>query len=180
MAKRKHPADSDKLHGNPFKGKHAKALGNVLLAEDVSEDPGNLDDFDLLHWSRDHVYVLLHNSQVRAVVVHQAHAGGSARGVSVGDSEDVLQDKYPEQPDIRSFRVKDGERGAALFPALDAAVFSSSPPGGRQREAQWGKAFRYATLGIGFEVVENKVSAITLFPPKENEASLAASFDPRP
>jgi serine/threonine protein kinase len=167
IANRKYPPDSDKFHGNPFKGKHAKALGNVLTAEDVSENPGNLDDYDVLHWSKDRVLVLLHGDQVRAVVVHETHAGTSARGVKVGDSEEFLQYRYTEQPNIRSYRLKDVERGTSLNPALNARIFSSAPPPKGKEPPQWGKVFRYETLGIGFEVVENKVTTITLFPPKE-------------
>jgi serine/threonine protein kinase len=167
MANRKHPPDSDKIHGNPFKGKHAKALGNVLTAEDVSDIPGNLDNYDVLHWSKDRVFVLLHGDQVRAVVVHETHAGTTARGVKVGDSEEFLQYRYTEQPNIRSFHLKDGEHAALMNPVLNARIFSSAPPPKGKEPPQWGKVFRYETLGIGFEVVENKVTTITLFPPKE-------------
>jgi hypothetical protein len=167
IASRKHAPDSDKFRGNPFKSKHAKALGSVLTAKDVTDDPANLDNFDLLRWSKDRVIVLLQGDQVRAVVVHETQAGATGRGVKVGDTEDVLQHKYSEQPDIRSFRLKDAERGARLFQPVDGRVFSSKPPSKEGDAPQWGKIFRYETLGIGFEVVENKVTAITLFPPKE-------------
>jgi serine/threonine protein kinase len=167
MATRQHAPDSDKLHGNPFKSKHAKALGNVLTAEDVTGDPAKLNDFDLLHWSKDRVFVLLYGDQVQAVVVSETHAGTTARGVKVGDSEEFLQYRYTEQPDIRSFRLKDGERAALMKPTPHARVFSSAPPPKGKEPPQWGKVFRYETLGIGFEVVENKVTAIALFPLKE-------------
>jgi tRNA A-37 threonylcarbamoyl transferase component Bud32 len=168
MANRKHAPDGDRFHGNPFKSKHAKTLGNVLKAEDVTGDPASLNDFDLLHWSKDGVFVLLHENQVRAVVVHESHAGVTARGVKVGDSEEILEHRYTERPHFDTFPMKGSERDASLFPAHGARVFSSSaPPKKKGDMPQWGKIVRYETLGIGFEVVENKVTTITLFPPKE-------------
>jgi len=117
--------------------------------------------------SKDGVFVLLHENQVRAVVVHESHAGLTARGVKVGDAEDVLKHRYPEKPETHTFGLKNSEREASLFPAPNIRVYSSSAPPKGGNVPQWGMVFRYETLGIGFEVVENKVTSITLFPPKE-------------
>jgi hypothetical protein len=175
MAKRTQPPDEEQPPGTRgpltlWKGeKAAKGFGHVLQAADLAHlDADSEDDYDVLHWSRDQVYVLLFENRVRAVVVHKSQAGTSGRGLSVGDAVTTLRDKYLEKPEIRTFERKPGDgnaRGLSPFPSEIFANPRILPPAIRIPE--WGEVRRYDGLGIGFEIVKDKITAITLYPPKD-------------
>src|SRR5262249_9723363 len=118
MAKRGQPADEAQPHGTrgpltPWVGDKAiKGLGHLLQPLDVADPISDPAEFDVLHWSKDQVYVLLHENRVRAVVIHKSHAGATGRGVMVGDDEIKIGNTYAEKPDIRTFEIKPGDRNA--------------------------------------------------------------------
>src|SRR5439155_5194035 len=141
-------------------------LGHVLQAPDAADSPLRLEEFDLLHWSNDQLYVLMFQQQLQAVILHKRRAGSTGRGIRVGDTEATLRQKYPEQPDTHTFSIKPGDRDARLLPLLPTVVYASAPASGKHKPDEWGEVWRYDSLGIGFELVNGKVSAITLYPPK--------------
>jgi hypothetical protein len=175
MAKRGQPADEEQPPGTSgpltlWRGDKAlKGFGHVLQGADLADSSANHeDDFDVLHWTKDQVFVLLFENRVRAVVIHKSQAGTTGRGLSVGDTETKLGDKYQEKPDIRTFELKPGDRKAQLTSPFPREVFASSgilPPAIHIPE--WGEVRRYDALGIGFEIVKGKITAITLYPPKD-------------
>jgi tRNA A-37 threonylcarbamoyl transferase component Bud32 len=174
MAKRGHSADEEQPHGtrgplSPWLGDKAiKGFGHLLQLTDVANSDTNPGAIDVLLWSNDQVYVLLYENHVRAVVVHKRHAGASGRGVSVGDDVKMaFEDRYREKPDIRTFEIKPGDRNARLAAPFRGDVFASPAilPSGLP---EWGQVRRYDALGIGFEIVKNRITAITLYPPKEH------------
>src|SRR5262249_20791080 len=166
MVKRSHSADTDQPHGDPWKGKHVTGLGHVLNRENVADDNTPLEELDLLHWG-DSVFVVLAGNRVRAVIIHDAHGGETGRGVRVGDTESVMKQRYPEEPALGKFSIKTNERAFPLAPPVGGLAFASSkPPVGGPNAPQWGETFRYDELGIGFEIVGDKITAITLYPPK--------------
>jgi tRNA A-37 threonylcarbamoyl transferase component Bud32 len=171
MAKRGQAADEEQPHGTrgPLTAwvgdKALKGFGRVLQPIDVAElhtDPG---DFDVLYWSKDQVFVLMFENRVRAVVIHKNHAGATGRGVAVGDEETKIGKAYTEKPDIRTFEIKAADRNARSASAFSGKVFASPAvlPSGLP---EWGLVRRYDSLGIGFEIVKDKVKSITLYPPK--------------
>ncbi|HEY1859963.1 MAG TPA: serine/threonine-protein kinase [Gemmataceae bacterium] len=168
MAKRGQAADNEQAHIDPWQdGKPVKGLGHVLQPEDLADSHANGDDFDLLYWSRDRVVVLMRQNQVRAVVLRSA-ARMSARGIAVGNASTILGKKYSEKPDLRTFIIKPDDQNAWLALPSSREAFASSgivPPAIRVPE--WGEVRRYDALGIGFEIVKDKITAITLYPPKD-------------
>jgi tRNA A-37 threonylcarbamoyl transferase component Bud32 len=172
MAKRVHSADEEQPHGTrgPLTAwvgdKAIKGLGRVLQPMDVAELDSDPGEFDVLHWSKDQVFVLLHENRVCAVVVHKSNAGATGRGVIVGDSETKVGGVYTGKPEIRTFEIKTGDRNARLASPVARDVFASPAvlPSGMP---EWGLVRRYDALGIGFEIVKDKVKSITLYPPKD-------------
>jgi tRNA A-37 threonylcarbamoyl transferase component Bud32 len=172
MAKRGQPADEEQPSGTrgPLSAwlgdKAIKGFGHLLQPNDVADVQTDPEEFDVLHWSKDQVFVLMHENRVRAVVVHKSHAGATGRGVKVGDLENQIGNSYSEKPDIRTFEIKPGDRNARLAVPFSGDVFASPAvlPSGLP---EWGIVRRYDALGIGFEIVKDKVKAITLYPPKD-------------
>jgi hypothetical protein len=140
--------------GNPWMRTDRGLLGQVLHQQNLGEE-GDLDQLQTLSWDKPRRLVLLLEDKVRAVVLLDADpTGGSARGLKVGDKEGELVHRYAseiasESPLLRPSNTKDGSPGT---PRAKGPVF--------------GKIYRYDALGIGFEVREEKISAITLYPPQ--------------
>jgi hypothetical protein len=127
------------------------ALGHVLRPEDLGGDnaaPGGLDV--LLYWG-DALCVVLRHGVVRAIVVRGGHKALTGRGMDVGDSEEHLVHAYAsELQTVEPFAVQEGEKARRDLP-------EGTP-------AKMGKLYRYGNLGIGFEVIDGHVTAITLYP----------------
>jgi tRNA A-37 threonylcarbamoyl transferase component Bud32 len=138
--------------GQPLTAAVKEALGHVL-AHTAAGTPGALAQVNVLLWSEKNVCVLLGQSGVRGVVVRGPHPAVSGRGVRIGDTAQRLEERYAEEPEMSTFH----ERPAA----------GGSPP----PAAKWGKIYLYHALGIGFEVQDGKLTAMTLYPPRPKEGS---------
>jgi hypothetical protein len=132
-----------------------------LRAEDVQGDDENLDDLDLLLWSKGEVCALLRNGIVQALVIHHQRDAGSERGIKIGSSLKEVEAQYPLEldPGMAPFRVTQDERASGWLGA-----FPTGQKDKTSKKATSGKAYRYDGLGIGFEIVNDKVVAITLYP----------------
>jgi serine/threonine protein kinase len=165
IAALKEPPEKEQPHGNPWKGDHAKSLSHVLKPQDVQGDGDSLENLDLLLWSNGEVCALLHDNTVRALVVHKRHLGSTGAGIRIGDSEQELKSRYSLDldPETKIFHFKNDDR-SRLGPDGLQGVFTSGKPTNTSKRSTSGMAYRYNSLGIGFEVVNEKVTAIALYP----------------
>jgi hypothetical protein len=120
-------------------------LGHVLRAEDLGLPAEALPRLDVQRTEDDKVCIVFHEDRVRAVVARRPQAG-TERGLKVLDRKGRVLDIYPED--------------VSLDFSIEAA---NSPRATRKIEVR-----RYDSLGIGFEMHEGKVIAITLYPPVGN------------
>jgi tRNA A-37 threonylcarbamoyl transferase component Bud32 len=136
-------APDHEWHGNPWTGKARTRLGHVLKPEDLGEDT-DLSGLEVLAWNSPSRVVILDNNQVRAIRVEAPDHAVSGRGLKVGAGESQLVHLYSSEI---------ANESPLPPPPPDA------PP------SRGGKIYRYETLGIGFEVRNEQVTAITLYPP---------------
>jgi eukaryotic-like serine/threonine-protein kinase len=140
----------NEFQGNPWiftttTAKHKDALGHVLKQEDLGDWRVH-NHMRVLSWANEQVLVLLHEDTVRAIIIHQPYRAATGRGLRIGDSESRLKDVYPERPTIET------------LPIPAKTVKAATRPAG------YLETYRYDDLGIGFEVQDKRVKAITLFP----------------
>jgi tRNA A-37 threonylcarbamoyl transferase component Bud32 len=123
--------------GDPFKDRQTKALlGRMLRSEDLRLTEAELRDLDV-RWNQEQTLcVLLHQGKVAAVVARDRGAA-TARRMKVGGGIQTLYKLYPESAQTQDVRL----------------------PGGGHVEVR-----RYDDLGVGFEIQDLQVIAITLFP----------------
>lgn len=117
-------------------------LGHTLRVADIGKDV--LDRADVLLSTDERVCLVLVDDVVRAMVVRAPHRASTARGLRMADKVGELFKLYPESADVR-----------------DEDVAKTTRRTGRGHI----EVRRYDTLGIGFEVLDQKISAITLYPP---------------
>jgi hypothetical protein len=131
---------------NPWEsGRTPAYLGHVLRAEDLGLPDEALPRLDVQRTEDDRICVVFYDDRVRAIVVRKASAG-TGRGLKVQDRKGRVMDIYPEDVSQDfALKVDDSARAA------------------RKIEVR-----RYDALGIGFEMHEDKVTAITLYPPVRN------------
>jgi serine/threonine-protein kinase len=156
----------EKVHGDPWTGEHNEVLGHVLRREDLAGIP--LEDIETLIWSKDRIIVLLHENRICGVIVSKAPAA-SGRGLKIGDTVETLEKLYSLDlnPEIKIFSGKaEGRTQSRKLLDLGVYAFAKSSKSGKSSHYS-GKTYRYEDFGIGFEVVENIVRAITLFPRSE-------------
>lgn len=126
-----------KITGNPWKNPQTMGhLGHILREEDLKLKPADMNEVRTMRTPDDGLAVLFHEDKVVAVVASQRGAK-CGRGVAVGDDVGKVNRLYDE------------------------------PMGYSETDAQ-GRHFKlhtYRGLGVGFEVVGDKVMGITLFPP---------------
>ncbi|MFL5245398.1 MAG: protein kinase domain-containing protein [Gemmataceae bacterium] len=158
--------EKEQPHGNPWTGDYQKLLGHILKPKDVQGDGDDLEDLDLLLWSNGEVCALLHANTVKALVVRKRHFGSTGRGIRVGDTETEIKNRYSLDldPETKIFHFKSDDRSSHWTHPLPG-VFTLGKPGGSSKQTTSGMAYRYNSLGIGFEVVNEKVTAIALYPP---------------
>ncbi len=140
-------------HGNPWAGEFKEALGHVLRPQDVASDAAALDDLDVLSWWDKKMCVLLRNNLVQAVVIRDLVKTNNGRKVQIGAAEATVMHAYTNEdaPDIKSIPEPGAKDEAAT------------------RSHTKGRIYRYDSLGIGFEIHEERVTGITLYPPRKNE-----------
>jgi hypothetical protein len=128
---------------NPWADVPPSYLGHVLQANDLGLVPEALAQLEVQRTADDQVCVLFFDERVRAMVVQSPHRGATGRGLKVlGPAGDVLN-LYPEEA------TEDTRREVV------------GPKDVRQKI----EIRRYDSLGIGFEMRQGKVKAITLYPP---------------
>jgi serine/threonine protein kinase len=165
--------EKDQPHGNPWNGDHKEALGHALKPEYVVGEDRELDDLDMLLWSKGDICALLRDGIVQALVIHHKPEATTGRGIKIGASLEEVESRYPLDldPEITTFRLQQDLRSSA-WPVPVSGVFTSWPSIKTSKKATSGKAYRYDKLGIGFEIANEKVKAIALFPPlAPNESS---------
>jgi hypothetical protein len=132
--------------GSPWQEK-SDTLGLVLRPEDLTADE-TWQGYDSISWSKEQVCAVLKDNTLQALVIRQPARAENGRGLRVGDNESKLERLYSEKPEI----------GTADAPPSIARGFRKS--------ANWIKVYRYNALGTGFEVRDEKVKCMTLFPPQ--------------
>jgi serine/threonine protein kinase len=132
--------------GNPWQD-NAESLGLVLRPDNLSV-AGAWDSYESLAWFKGQICAALRDNVVQALVIRQPFKARNGRGLSMGDNEAKLEDLYPEKPDIDT---------------VDAPPTSGKS---NRKTARWVKVYRYNALGIGFEVRDEKVKSMTIFPPQ--------------
>jgi tRNA A-37 threonylcarbamoyl transferase component Bud32 len=116
-------------------------VGHVLRPEDLGLPAEALPRLDVQRSADDKICVIFFEDKVRAVIAREAHAA-TARGLKVLDHKGRVLDVYPEDASEDQYiEVRDSARAS------------------RKIEIR-----RYDALGIGFEMHEKKVTAITLYP----------------
>lgn len=128
--------------GNPWQGDSPEMLGHVLRPE-LLGDAQALGKLQVLWWHDHQIGVMLRENRVQAVLVHGPHSAESGRGVAIGTKVAKLKEWYDERPRTDSYNMTAAK--------------------GRSR---WGECYWFDSLGIGFEVENERVSAIVLYPPK--------------
>jgi tRNA A-37 threonylcarbamoyl transferase component Bud32 len=124
--------------GNPWdKGSPRPPLGKLLRPEDLDLDDQELVSLETRWRHDDQVCVVFHRNQVRGMVVRDRECE-SARKIRIGDDVSRIYQVYPLNP-VRS--VLDSEDG------------------------QSGVILRYPGLGLAFEIQNEKVTAMALYPP---------------
>jgi len=156
MAKMGQPADKTQ-HGVTRKENALERLGFVLKADDLGGEAA-LAGLDVLWWSNHQFGVVLDQDVVKAVVSWQPNAT-TGRGVKIGDTQVHLEQVYPEEPEFEKFHPGPSESAALANPNLWASSKPTAHSG-----PKWGKVYRYNRLGIGFEVLNDRVSAMALYP----------------
>jgi len=130
--------------GNPWKVEDLK-LGDILKPADLG-DAAALDGMKVLSWSNQRVLVFVKDDVVRALVVHEPYHAVTGRGLRIGHSESKLKQLYPEEPQLGTRPLPEDEKA-------------------RKRSARYVETYRFDKLGIGFEVLEQRVKSIVLYPP---------------
>jgi hypothetical protein len=125
-------------------------LGHLLRAEDLALSDEALAQLDLRWNSKSSICAVFFEEKLRALIVQQPYAGATGRGLKTGDRNSRVMDVYPEDP---------SEALVLDVPDQDAKV---------TRPTQKIEVRRYDPLGIGFEMHEKKVTAITLYPAVKN------------
>jgi tRNA A-37 threonylcarbamoyl transferase component Bud32 len=137
-----------RFKGNPWKNTaYRAALGHVLNPELVVDREADLNDLCLLQWKNHEVCVLLRQDVLQGMVVRYPHKGENGRGLRVGDKESRLVHLYSSEVAMEDSFVIEA-------PAATLAA----------QTAKKGKVYRYDALGIGLEIQNEKVTAITLYP----------------
>ncbi len=147
VAQLKRAPDIHRL-GDPWKESARQTLGKVLMSEDLGGEASR-DKLEMLGWSKEQVVVLLQDNLVRAIVIREPYHAFSGRGLKMGEPEARLVHLYSSEI-------------AAEAPLLVQPVSGKSGA----HPSKKGKIYRYDALGIGFEVEKEKITAITLYPPK--------------
>jgi hypothetical protein len=135
-------------NGQEFLTRLGYVYGDLVPKQALAELAGQ-GGLTGLSWHDEQVNVVLHENAVRLVLVAvRTHRAASGRGIRIGDTEGVLIHAYADQV-------------AVEVPARVPQASSGS--GKRQRRT--GKIYRYDNQGIAYEVENEKVTAIALYPP---------------
>ncbi len=123
-------------------------LGHLLRAEDLALAGDDLARLDLRWTSNNSICAIFFEDKLRALIVRQPNTGATGRGLKIGDRKGRVMDVYPEDPsDTLVVDIADPEK--------------SKPPSKLEIR-------RYDALGIGFEMRDKTVTAITLYPSVTN------------
>ncbi len=122
-------------------------IGHLLRAEDLALADEDLARLELRWTSNNSICAIFFEDQLRALIVQQTNTGATGRGLKIGDRKSRVMDLYPEDPS-ETLVLDIPEKGAVPT---------------RKCEIR-----RYDALGIGFEMREKTVTAITLYPTVKN------------
>jgi serine/threonine-protein kinase len=125
-------------------------LAHLLKPEDLGLPQEALAQLDIRWNSNNNICAIFFEDRLRALIVQEPLNGSTGRGLKPGDRSSRLMDVYPEDPsDVTVLDI----------PGSDAQVM---------RPLQKIEIRRYDALGIGFEMHDRKVTAITLYPVVRN------------
>jgi tRNA A-37 threonylcarbamoyl transferase component Bud32 len=133
--------------GDPWQDN--ESLGLVLRPDNLSV-AGAWEGYESLAWFKGQICAVLRDNVVQALVIRQPFRARNGRGLSMGDNEARLENLYPEKPDIDT---------------VDAPPASGKS---NRKTARWVKVYRYSALGIGFEVRDEKLRSMVIFPPQSD------------
>jgi hypothetical protein len=129
---------------NPWADDPPRAyIGHLLRPGDLGLPDDALSRLDVKRTEDNKVCIIFYDEKVRAVVVREPHAAETARGLKVGDRSGRVMDVYPEEP--------------------SEDLLLEVPGAGDARPRV--EVRRYDALGVGFEMHNKKVTAVTLNPP---------------
>lgn len=126
-------------------------LGHLLRAEDLVLCEDDLARLEVRWNSNNSICAIFFEDRLRALIVQHPNSGATGRGLKIGDRKGRVMDVYPEDPSDSTLvpDVSEHEAGASKSPS--------------KLEVR-----RYDALGIGFEMHDLKVTAITLYPLAQN------------
>jgi hypothetical protein len=130
--------------GDPWHD-NEEALGSVIRPEDLAADD-DWTGYETLVWHKDQVCAVFKDNIIRALVVRAYTRAQNGRGIRLGDHESKMESLYTEKPEIETVDVP-------------AAAGRHA-----RKSANWIKVYRYNKLGIGFEIRDEKVVSMSLFP----------------
>jgi tRNA A-37 threonylcarbamoyl transferase component Bud32 len=155
---------------NPWKGKRLPAyLAHTLREADLGLDPDALDHLEVRLSEDQKVCGLFHNDHLIALVV-QGHGASTGRGLKIGHDLNHIYDLYDSKedspPETERVLLEDEVARANLIPPGAAPnLWSFSNPKEGKGVKKRVDVHRHPKLGIGFEIRDGKVAAITLYPP---------------
>ena len=131
--------------GSPWQD-NQEVLGLVVGPEDF-EPESSWEGYETLTWSKEQICAVFKNNVVQSLIVRPHARAESGRGLWLGDNETKMERLYPEKPEIVT---------------ADAPRTTGR---GLRKSASWVKVYRYNKLGMGFEIRDEKVVSMCLFPP---------------
>jgi hypothetical protein len=135
--------------GNPWRDPADEALGLVLQPDQFTAD-GTWAGYETLAWPQNQICAVFKDNLTQALIVRSNAKAQNGRGLRLGDHEDKLERLYPEKPEI------------------DTADAPQTRDRGKRKSANWIKIYRYNKQGMGFEVRDERVVSMSLFPPQSD------------
>ena len=132
----------------PFLEEMKMAHGDLLSAGDMG-DEDNFSELKVLSWRKGQVEAVIDAGRLRALAIHVPYRAGSGRRIKIGDKEARLIHQYADAVAVESSHALPDQKGQAKT-------------GIGARKA---KIYRYDELGISYEVVNELVAAIAVYPP---------------
>jgi hypothetical protein len=130
----------------PFLDEITSRHGALLSANDLG-DEDNFSELKVLSWRKGQVEAVIDAGRLRALIIHVPYRAASGRRVKIGDKESHLIHEYNDAVAVESSHALPEQKA------------------GNAGTARRAKIYRYDELGISYEVVNELVVAIAVYPP---------------